>query len=88
VPADTCDFKLYQYLQQNHVKSTFRRFLLDRSDAPFVNPKILPICGAPCNVNFTGAVIGSHHPGAADCGLMFGSVQTSYELYDTLSHLL
>ena len=44
----------------------------------------MPLSGAPSNVNLTGGMMGSPHPGIANCGLMFDTVQTKYALNDRL----
>ena len=44
----------------------------------------MPLCEAPCNVNLTGAMMDSPHPGIANSVLMFDTVQTKYDLNDRL----
>ena len=44
----------------------------------------MPLSGAPSNVNLTCGMMGSPHPGIANCGLMFDTVQTKYALNDRL----
>jgi len=44
----------------------------------------MPLSEPSCNVNLTGGMMGSPHPGIADRGLMFDTVQTKYDLNDKL----